>query len=97
WVCVVRLLDNRDGPHPITGIERASTRLIVLRKSRNKGNTSQQANRTAESRHHASETCSIMSVSWSMIPIRKAGNRLRTQVGDKRIIMLFWSTIDLVH
>jgi hypothetical protein len=34
---VVRLLDTRDAPQPITGIERASIRLIVLRKGKNKG------------------------------------------------------------
>src|SRR5262245_17487377 len=37
WSCtgggMVRLLDNRDEPQPITGIERASTRLGVLRRS----------------------------------------------------------------
>src|SRR5438445_59030 len=42
---VVRLLDNRDGPQPITGIERVSTRLRVLRKGKNsfyRGSTRQE-------------------------------------------------------
>jgi hypothetical protein len=31
------------------------------------------------------------------LPKVHAGNRLRTRVADKRIIMLFWSTIDSVY
>ena len=45
---VVRLLDNRDGPQPITGIKRVSTRLRVLRKGKNSGDMTTMTDFTGE-------------------------------------------------
>jgi hypothetical protein len=50
WAPVMRLLDKRDRPQPSIGIERASTRLGVLRRGKHKRNTSQQASRRLRGR-----------------------------------------------